>query len=205
SVDYPDFYANTYATLKEIFHFILDNSERVRYGVSEIENTDINQGTMPKPIWLITGLNENGISRVSGFDNLSNLVASYLTSEVMSPLESEGGQPNVLVNENPIYDNFDDKGMPKWFSSFGIIKTGMPRAETSSLFAMKLLDKALSDEPGERSKSSDFQCGRQRRNRQADFKKISANCHRRKGKSTALTVIIFKGRLWAGQNFSKNS
>ena len=146
SVDYPDFYANTYATLKEIFHFILGNSERVRYGVSEIENTDINQGTMPKPIWLITGLNENGISRVSGFDNLANLVASYLTSEVMSPLESEGGQPNVLVNENPIYDNFDDKGMPKWFSSFGIIRTGMPRAETSALFAMKLLDKALSDE-----------------------------------------------------------
>ena len=48
--DLPDFYANTYATLKEINHFMSGKEEIVDYDVEILGSVRINQEHIPNPI-----------------------------------------------------------------------------------------------------------------------------------------------------------
>ncbi|MBM4167647.1 MAG: hypothetical protein FJ215_00585 [Ignavibacteria bacterium] len=143
-IKFPDFYANVYASLKEIFHFIRGNKETVTYGMPGYENVMVSQDFMPDPLFLVTDRNDKVI-----FDKMKDIadsVVQYLMFEIQSPLETSEGQPKVQDKENPQQSNFGIDDMPKFLSSIGTVRFGLPMEKLVELYALRIIDHALDKE-----------------------------------------------------------
>ena len=93
--DMPKFYRNTYATLKEIHHFIAGGEMVTSYNDSQFRNMPLDQTLLPDPIHIIGSLNENNNGIVGKIDELAEMAVSYLLSEIQTPMEELTGQPKV--------------------------------------------------------------------------------------------------------------
>lgn len=143
-IKFPDLYANVYASLKELFHFIRGNKEPVTYGMPGYENVMVSQDFMPDPLFLLTDRNDKVI-----FDKMKDMahsVVQYLMFEIQSPLETSEGQPKVQDKENPQQSNFGIDDMPKFLSSIGTVRFGLPMEKLVELYALRIIDQALNKE-----------------------------------------------------------
>ncbi len=145
--DLDDFYANTYATLKEIHHFLTGEAEvMVDYDHASFHGLQVSQQNLPQTIHLIGDKNEGGDVIVTKIEDLAGLVVSYLLSEIETPMHDQAGQPKVQDMENQYYGDLGLDQMPRAFSSFGTVRTGVPIDIVSSLFSLQLIRSALSAE-----------------------------------------------------------
>ncbi|MBN1663578.1 MAG: hypothetical protein JW943_08260 [Deltaproteobacteria bacterium] len=146
--DYPEFYANTYSSLKEIFHFIRGKEELVSYGIdgSGLEKIKITTQHMPHHIFLITDRNMKGKPVVNTLPELGAMVKSYLLFEIQTPLMTSGGAPKVQDGENRRFDTPGHGNMPRVFSSIGVVRFGLPYEEITQLFTSSIIRRAMSDE-----------------------------------------------------------
>lgn len=148
ATDYPDFYANTYASLKEMFHFIRGGEEFASYGIpgAGLDRLRVNSQHMPHNIFLVTDSNTDGKIIVKTLPDLGAMVKSYLLFEVQTPLETREGRPKVQDGENPSYDDTGRGDMPRVFSSIGVVRFGLPYEQIEELFSSSIMRRAIADE-----------------------------------------------------------
>ncbi len=146
--DYPEFYANTYSSLKEIFHFIRGKQELISYGIegAGLKKLEISSQHMPHHIFLITDRNKKGKPVVNTMEELGAMVKSYLLFEIQTPLRTKGGAPKVQDGENRRIDTPGHGNMPRVFSSIGVVRFGLPYDEIADLYTYSIIRKAISDE-----------------------------------------------------------
>ena len=144
----PRFYANTYATIKELHSFLTSSEEPVvSYDNGRYQRLRLNRTLLPNPIHLIGDRNEAGTSVADKLEGLSNIVVSYLLSEIQTPMRSaDTGTPKVQDMENTEFANPGREGMPRAISSFGVVRTGIPADIVENLFALRLIHAALDAE-----------------------------------------------------------
>lgn len=146
AMHFPDFYANTYATLKEIHHFFVSGQPVIiDYGIRQFGQVELSADFMPRMVHLIGDKNEEGTTVATRIQELSNIAASYLLSEVLTPLDTTG-QPRVQDAENVSFDDAGLDGMPRAFSSFGVVRVGLPHDTVRDLFAVRLMHATLEQE-----------------------------------------------------------
>lgn len=144
--NFPEFYANTYAALKEVHHFFCGGELVIGYDDAAYQSVKVDAETMPDPIFLITDRNEDKKAIVDNFQELGEMVVSYLLFEIKTPIKDESGQPKPQDRENPDFDGFGQFDMPKAFSSLGVVQVGFPFGEVCQLFTADLINKALTKE-----------------------------------------------------------
>jgi len=143
-IKFPEFYANVYSSLKEIFHFLRGNKETITYGMPGYENVMVSQDHMPDPLFLVTDRNDKVI-----FDKMKDIadsVVQYLMFEIQSPLETSEGQPKVQDKENPQQANFGIDDMPRFLSSIGTVRFGLPMEKLVELYTLRIIDNAFDKE-----------------------------------------------------------
>jgi len=141
-IDIPDLYANTYATLRELYR-VLCQRVSVSYGLSGLDRVEIR---LPNPIYVLASRNEDGIGIVERSDELADIVANYLLTEIQTPLETREGKPKVQDAENADLQTHGNSGMYKCFSSFGTVRFGFPVDIVRDIFTLAILDRALQEE-----------------------------------------------------------
>ncbi len=140
-------YANTYATLKEIHTFFTsDPNLVVDYDNGQFQRLRLESLLLPDPLHLIGAKNESGKDVVEKIEELANIIVSYLLSEIQTPMEDQSGQPKVQDKENPTFDAEGRDDMPRVFSSFGVVRTGIPVDIIENLFSLRLIQSTLSEE-----------------------------------------------------------
>lgn len=143
----PEFCANTYATLKEIHSFLSsDNQVIVDYDEGRFQRVRLDRVLLPDPIHFIGDKNEAGTAVVSKIEELADIVVSYLLSEIQTPMEDQSGQPKVQDMENVYVGDLGQDGMPRAFSSFGVVRTGFPADVVEHLFMLRLVQATLDAE-----------------------------------------------------------
>ena len=146
-ISMPDFYANTYATLKELHHFCAEGAASViSYDDASFASLTVNRTLLPDPLHLIAEKNESGTAVATKIEELADIVVSYLLSEIQTPMEDQGGQPKVQDRENGAANTQGDFGAPRLFSSFGVVRTGLPIDAVERLFALRLIHATLEAE-----------------------------------------------------------
>jgi len=146
STDLPDFYANTYATLKEINYFITGKEDITEYDIETIGSLKITQEHIPNPIFIITNQNEEGTNIVSDIDDLRKIVVSYLLNEIKTPMKDDTGQPKPQDKENNAWGDPGLHGLYTAFSSMGVVQVGLPYQEVKKLFSLSILFKAIEND-----------------------------------------------------------
>lgn len=156
--DYPEFYANTYASLKEIFHFIRGKQELISYGIegAGLKKLEISSQHMPHHIFLITDRNTKGKPIVNTMEELGAMVKSYLLFEIQTPLHTKGGAPKVQDGENRRFDTPGHGNMPRVFSSIGVVRFGLPYNEIADLYTYSIIRKAIGDELSSSNNTSEI-------------------------------------------------
>lgn len=146
--DYPEFYANTYSALKELFHFIRGKDEIVSYGIegAGLKRIEISSQHMPHHTFLITDRNTKGKPVVNTMEELGAMVKSYLLFEIQTPLKTKGGAPKVQDGENRRFDTPGHGNMPRVFSSVGVVRFGLPYDEIAELYTYSIMTKAINIE-----------------------------------------------------------
>ncbi|MDA8083094.1 MAG: hypothetical protein M0024_05505 [Nitrospiraceae bacterium] len=146
--NYPNFYANTYSALKEMFHFIQGNSEVVPYYLrgEALENIKIDKGLLPDVSFVVTDSNSAGRAIVRELGELGEIVKSYLLAEIQTPIKTSDGNIKVHDRENPHDDMMGNRQMPRAFSSLGAVRFGLPYGPIEELFTLSILHKALREE-----------------------------------------------------------
>lgn len=141
----PRFYANTYATIKEIHSFLTSPEEPVvSYDDGRFQRLRLDRTLLPNPVHLIGDRNEQGTSVADELGDLSNVVVSYLLSEIQTPMRNAAtGTPKVQDMENTHFADPGRDGMPRAISSFGVVRTGFPADIIENLFALRLIHAAL--------------------------------------------------------------
>lgn len=146
-VQLPRFRTNTYASLKELHHFIAgSDSPVIDYGKAEFSQMKFDSVNLPNAIHLISDKNERGSVIVEDNGQLADIVVNYLLSDVVTPLSDKDGQPKVQDRENSHMDNAGRDGMPRAFSSFGVVKAGIPIEILAQYYAAMVIDSLLEDE-----------------------------------------------------------
>ena len=142
-----EFYANTYASLKELHHFWTCNEDLVvRYDETLFSDVHVNSTVLPNPLFLIGTKNESGSAVANDIEDVADVVVAYLLSEIQTPMHGDDGQPKVQDMENPLEGQAGYMGMPRVFSSFGVVRTGIPIDVVGRLFLNKLLGAVLQQE-----------------------------------------------------------
>jgi hypothetical protein len=141
-IDIPDLYANTYATLRELYR-VLCQRVSVSYGLLGLDRIEIR---LPNPIYVLASRNEDGIGIVEKSDELADIVANYLLTEIQTPMETRGGQPKVQDAEDVDFHTLGHSDMYKCFSSFGVVRFGFPVDIVRDIFTLAILDRALQEE-----------------------------------------------------------
>ncbi len=150
----PELFANTYATLKEIHTFFASDPKIVLdYDEGRFQRLRLESVLLPDPLHLIGNKNEAGTAVAGKIEELSDIIVSYLLSEVQTPMEDQSGQPKVQDKENTYFDAGGRDDMPRAFSSFGVVRTGFPADVIENLFSLRLIQATLSEELRE---STDF-------------------------------------------------
>ena len=148
--DLDDFYANTFATLKEIHHFLATGAEQVvDYDDGDFARLAVSQAYLPDLIHLIGDKTEKGAAVSTLIDEMADMVVAYLLSEIQTPMHDQGGQPKVQDLENQFAGALGRDDMPRAFSSFGVVRTGIPIDLVRNLFCLKLSVVALANEVAE--------------------------------------------------------
>lgn len=145
--DIPDFCSNTYATLKEVHNFLTSGVESIeKYDNAIFSQVRLSNVLLPNTFHLIGDKNETGSAIVSRIEGLSEIVVAYLLSEVYTPLQVKGGQPRVQDLENSHLEDLGNGGMPRAFSSFGVVRAGFPADIVESLVTLNLIRAVLTKE-----------------------------------------------------------
>jgi len=157
--DYSEFYANTYSSLKEIFHFLRGKEELISYGIegTGLKNLKVSAQHMPNHIFLITDRNINGKPVVNTIEELGAMVKSYLLCEIQTPLKTQGGAPKVQDGENRRFDTPGHSNMPRVFSSIGVVRFGLPYEEMTDLYTYSILARAISNELSSSNNGSEIE------------------------------------------------
>lgn len=148
SVDMPDFYTNTYAALKEMFHFLTGNKEQVAYSIIGEHGGRIIVGPeyLPATLFLLTDKNEENRIIPKKLSELGEIVVSYLLFEVQTPLEIQEGQPKPQDQENTFFTKPGKDNMPRAISSIGVVRFGIPYDLLMDLYSYKIIHRAISEE-----------------------------------------------------------
>ena len=144
--DFPEFYANTYATLKEIHHFIAGGETITQFDDAQYSAVSINQESIPDPLFLVTDQNEARKPIVDNFDQLADMLTSYLLCEIRTPIKDESGQPKPQDKENPNFDEKGKQGAFRAFSSLGVAQVGFPFEEVCDVAAYYLISDTINSE-----------------------------------------------------------
>jgi hypothetical protein len=147
----PRLYANTYATLRELNHFLnLADIERevVSYNHDQYSKVRLDRLLMPQRVHLVGSRNEDGKEVVATIEELEAMVASYLLSEVRTPrgAGSTGGCHVFDYENNATLNTLDNQGMPRQVASFGLARAGLPDDVVSQMFALRLVSEVLARE-----------------------------------------------------------
>lgn len=142
-----ELYANTYATLKEL-HSCLASTPNlfIDYDEARFQRVCLESDLLPDPLHLVGNRNEVGTVVVTKIEELADIIVSYLVLEIQTPMEDQSGQPKVQDKENTYYDSAGKDGIPRAFSSFGVVQTGIPIDILEKLFSLRLIRLALSEE-----------------------------------------------------------
>lgn len=139
--------ANAYATLKELHHFICGNYEQTSYNPTVLKDTTIEKTLLPGTIHLISNKNERGNSVCEEIGSLQDIAVSWLLSDILTPLpHSKEGAAKIQDKENEISGNLDNFNSPKAFSSFGVVRTGIPSDFIEYFFSLRLAEHAIRQE-----------------------------------------------------------
>jgi len=142
--DFVDFYANTYATMKEAFHFLRGEQETVKYAVTQINQNVAKQDDVPNPFFIVTDRNSKIVVRT--LEELRDMLVSYLLFEIKTPLIAADGSPKPQDKENTAQTSFGRGDMPTSFSSLGVVQFGVPFDVVKALFADSIAYEALRKE-----------------------------------------------------------
>lgn len=146
-VQLPKLQANTYASLKELHHFLAtDDSPVLNYGMAEFSRMKFDSVNLPKAIHIIGDKNENGSVIVDDNDQLADIVVHYLLSDVLTPLSDKAGQPKIQDLENSHMHDPGKDGMPRAFSSLGVVRAGIPIELLERYYGAMLIDAFLEAE-----------------------------------------------------------
>jgi hypothetical protein len=151
AVSMPDLYANTYASLKEAHHFFTSSEEVVvNYDDSNFRGMQVCQTVLPAVLHLVGNTNEVGDLVVDNIQKLGDLVVAYLMSEIQTPMNTLAGQPKVQDLENQLNTALGVDGFsPRCFSSFGVVRAGLPADKVSQVFLLHLVLATLKSELAE--------------------------------------------------------
>ena len=142
-----DFYANTYASLKELHHFWTSTEDLiVHYDNTLFKDVRLNSTVLPNPVFLIGVKNETGTVVANDIEDVADVVVAYLLSEIQTPMRGDDGQPKVQDMENQFEGQTGYMGMPRVLSSFGVVRTGIPIEVVGRLFLYRLLGAVVRQE-----------------------------------------------------------
>ncbi len=147
-IDLPDFYSNTYVTLKELFHFINNEQEVFSYACTGpgFASLQADKGHMPSNIFLVTDRNSDGQIIHKTLPELGEMVVSYLLFEIQSPVKTIEGAPKAYDSENTAFSEPGHDLMPRAFSSLGVVRFGLPHEKIEELFVNTLVFRTIDDE-----------------------------------------------------------
>jgi len=147
NIQLPDLRANTYASLKEIHNFLNPkNSTVINYNKSRFKGMKFGEEYLPHVMHIVGDKNEHGSVIVDNNEKLGDILVSYLLSEIITPLSSEGGQIRVQDLENLLVGIDGIDGMPRRFSSIGVVTAGVPIDVVNRYYALKLINSTLEHE-----------------------------------------------------------
>ena len=143
----PFMYANAYSTIKEILSTFAQSSDLiVSFNNREFKNVKICPEVMPTVLHLIGDKNENGKPIVRTIEELGHIVVSYLLSDIQNPLRDRFSTVNMDEHENPSFLMDGRDGTKRAFSSFGVVRTGLPIEVVEDLFSLRLMRASLQAE-----------------------------------------------------------
>jgi hypothetical protein len=138
--------ANTYATLKEFFHFSQGGKEANQHVLYNPDTNPIEVGGyyLPDNIILITDRNMLGNiiiekKKDEGMAGARDMLTDYVMYEVLTPHDTSTGEPDIFGTENEFLDESGRCGMPRNIESVGVIKFGLPVIHVKKLFSSLLL------------------------------------------------------------------
>jgi len=126
-----EFRANTYQALRELNHF--SRVRRFKEVYDDITSTaELPDGFRPFDIAYLLGLHNADGKALSSFEDLANMMAAEIMTEIASPLQgrTENVLDNVRANDRAI------AGQPAAFSSFVLASLAFPLKGASSWFAL---------------------------------------------------------------------
>jgi len=142
-----ELYSNSYAALKELHHFIIGGSNQVEnYDDESYSAVEVGLKNFPQLIHLIGDKNEAGSAIVTTMPELAEIAVGYLLSEIQTPMAIAEGQPKVQDLENVFLGNLGLDDMPRCFSSFGVVQTGVPADVLGHYFSLKVAFATLTSE-----------------------------------------------------------
>jgi hypothetical protein len=143
----PDFFANTYASLKELHNFVYSDPGMIwKYDSGQFRSVKLDNEILPSVLHFVSDKTEDGMAVATKIEELGDIVVSYLLSEIKTPMEDQTGQPKVQDLENSSAGDLGRDDMPRAFSSFGVVRTGFPLDVVGALFAQHLIGVTLEEE-----------------------------------------------------------
>ncbi len=153
NVIHQDLLGNTYAALKEIFYLMLRAKENISYKAPVLSGEiKIGEWIRPQIIYLVTDRNTEGKVMVDKFyTDLKDVITNFLFSEIITPLPGEGEedvkiQVRVYDRENVVFSDIGHRGMPRFLSSFGAVRFGLPYEKIEDILALLPIYRAIRDE-----------------------------------------------------------
>lgn len=142
-----ELYGNSYATLKELHYFISGASHQVEnYDGDSQSAVEVGLKNLPQMVHFIGDKNEAGSAVVTEMTELGEIAVSYLLSEIQTPMAIADGKPKVQDLENIFLGNLGLDDMPRCFSSFGVVRTGIPADVVGHYFSLRLAFATLTTE-----------------------------------------------------------
>ncbi len=144
--DHDDFKANAYAVLKEMLHLYSSvRGELYAPDTQGIGEAVFHRTDLPGPIFFLTGINEKGTVVADRKEEVIEIVDQYLLAE-MRTLVSKAGDAKIQDGENSMFTQVGNRAMPRFLSSFGLVRVGVPISLLEQVVSLKILEETIAQE-----------------------------------------------------------
>jgi hypothetical protein len=144
----PHIYANAYATLRDLYHFLTSGEEKWEDYGKELGRIKLDRTLLPSIVYLVGDKNEEGTPLFAKIDELSEVVSQFLLSDVLCPNQEAGGVDKRRA-ENSHALGSGNQGMPRVFASFGHLRAGLLREPLGEYLGARLVRDVLQVECSE--------------------------------------------------------
>jgi hypothetical protein len=139
-------YANAYATLKELHRFTSTDEMAYADFSDQHRGVRLDAALLPRAVFVVGDKEEGGQGLFTKIAELEQVAAAYLISDIRTPLNPGNGQPRVQDQENLGVLDPSSTGMPRSFSSVGVLRVGVPADALGDFVLLRMLREVLVQE-----------------------------------------------------------